>query len=695
MKTLIIAEKPSLARDIASALGVPERGTHFESSGLIVGYCVGHLVEIYDGQSDSDRTKLPVIPSPFSLRVIKGKSDRFNDVKSLMSRSDVGLIVNACDAGREGEAIFRLVYEMAKCKKPTQRIWLQTMTNTGIVKAWNERVDSSAYDNLAHAARSRNEADWLFGMNGSRAAFSSLGRVMTPTLAMVCRAYLANQNFVSTKYWEIHGDFQLACGSYLGKWFSSDPNFGEDKSRFYSEKDAQSLLNKINNSNPSSVVDECKTVHSSPPSLFDLTSLQRESNKHFNFSAAKTLTIAQALYEKHKAISYPRTDSQHLPEDYVAKCGQAIELLSQSYSVISNHCNRVIQNNWVVPTKRIFNDGKISDHFAIIPTGIIDGFMSYDESLVYDLICRRFLAVFHPDAQFAQTNRTTTVQNEIFKSSGKVLLRSGWKEVYGFSDQDDQYTSLPLLTVGEPARTLSFEVKLCKTKAPALLNESSLLRLMEHAGKAIDDAELSDALKEKGIGTPATRAATIEKLKDTKGHEGRAKEPFVKVEKNFLIPTEKGLSLIAYLDRVYPGITSAALTGQWEFDLKQMESGHLSRSVFMSNIRDAVLDMVAQIQRDPPQKSVSVNTGASARTQFGICPLCRGGVFDYDIRYSCSCGLTLWKTIAGKKVPAKNMRQILDFGKTDLVNGFKSRAGNKFNARLKIDLKEKKITFDF
>jgi len=451
------------------------------------------------------------------------------------------------------------------------------------------------------------EADWLVGINGSRASRNAVGRVMTPTLSMIVSAYLNHKNFVAQDYWEIYGHFTVAAGTYAAKWVpaqdsvqgQADQTRAEEGARFFEEKQARALLTKLQHAQPSSIVDDFKIIHAAPPPLFDLTSLQREANRLFKFSAAKTLEIAQALYETHKVCSYPRTDSQALPEDYVAKCAQVVHLLGRANPGYLPFAQAIIQNTWVRPNKKIFDNDKISDHFAIIPTGATSSTLSKDESTIYDLICRRFLAAFHPEAVFNQTTRTTLVAGETFRVVGKVLVQPGWKALYGSEPKRPDEIDLPALTKGETGKVTKYQLRASKTKPPPLHTESSLLRAMETAGKVVADGELAAALKERGIGTPATRAAIIEKLKDTRGFQGRTKEPFIRLDKNFLIPSDKGLALIAYLTRVYPEITSPALTGQWEYQLKQMEQGALARSVFMQDMRQTVHGMVEKILKVP------------------------------------------------------------------------------------------------
>jgi len=695
-KTLIIAEKPSVAKDIAAALGVARCGDHYEITDCIVSYCVGHLVEV-DVPEAADRTVLPILPAKFGLRPIDRTRDQFKKVKALMNRSDVSRVINACDAGREGEAIFRLTYELAGCNKPIERMWLQTMTKAGIIAAWKNREPGSKYQGMADAARSRMESDWLYGINGSRVLFSQAGRVMTPTLALVVKAYLANTQFASKDYWEVHGTFKTAAGEYIAKWIPNKDDADEEgeSSKFTDKSKAEALTSECKGIAPSAVVDTTKPVSNAPPSLYDLTTLQRDANRIFKFSAAKTLTIAQSLYETHKVTSYPRTDSSHLPEDYVGKCQQVVALLGANIATLKPHADRITNAGWVKPTKRIFDNSRISDHFAIIPTGAAPKSLSLDEQKIYDHICKRFLAAFHPNAQYAQTTRITVVNGENFRASGKVLISSGWQEVYG-NPPDSKEPALCKYVPNEPVANLGIVTKTCKTKAPALLTEAALLKAMETAGKSLDDKALSDAMKEKGIGTPATRAATIEKLKDAKGKGGAAKEPFIKVDKNFMVPTTKGLMLIAHLQTHYPRLTSATLTGEWEYRLALMEKNQADRTSFMADIRSEVVSMVDTLKAFPPSKrDYATNTPEPCAKKIGACPACKDDVLDLGMKIGCGCGFSVWKTVAGKKLNLKEQKALLERGRTDLISGFTSKAGKKFNAILALDKTTGKVNFEF
>lgn len=685
-KTLIIAEKPSVAKDIAAALGVPRQGDVYENDHIVVSNCIGHLVEIFTPEADDYSAKIPIIPDRFQLRVVTRTASQFSVLKKLMARSDVSCVANACDAGREGEAIFRLVYELAGCKKKMERLWLQSMTKAAIKTAWEKREPGSKRDNLADAARSRAEADWLVGINGSRACRQAVGRVMTPTLALVVDRFIANRDFKPTDYFEVFGTFGLASGEYKAKWI---PAKQSDQSKLIEDRSvADAVVAKCKGVTPSSVSDESKPTRSAAPFLFDLTSLQREANKRYKFSAQKTLTIAQALYEKHKVTSYPRTDSQRLPEDYVGKCKTILGDL-QGLSDFESLAKKPLDNNWVVPNKRIFDDSKISDHFAITPTGVLPSGLSSDEQKIFDLVTRRFVAIFYPDAEYTSTTRTTIVSDEVFRVSGRVLVKRGWLEVLGSVEPDDEKTPpLSALAPGEIAANKKIEVVAQKTKPPALFTEATLLTAMESAGKSLDDDELADAMKERGLGTPATRAATIEKLLDA-GKLG----PYMERKGNLLVPTERGIAICDHLREKEPKMISPVLTGEWEYKLLQMEKGKVARRGFMSEIESFVREMVANT-------TTRVAIGeAAAEPVVTPCPAC-GKALVSNGRFVShesgeDCEFKLWTTISARKLSLAEINALLKNGKLPVSDGFVSKDKKKFSAGVVLDNKTGKTSFEF
>ncbi|MFS8086914.1 MAG: DNA topoisomerase III, partial [Acidobacteriota bacterium] len=559
-KALIIAEKPSVAADIARALGgFSKKDDYFESDEYVLSSAIGHLLEI--GMPEDEEVKrgkwtfahLPAIPSRFELKPIEKTEARLKLLNRLLKRKDVDALINACDAGREGELIFRYIVQYAKSKHPIRRLWLQSMTPAAIRDGFAGLRSDKELRPLADAARCRSESDWLVGINGTRAmtAFNSksggfqlttVGRVQTPTLAILVEREERIKRFVSRPYWEVHGTFGAKSGEYAGRWFDENFRKADDDEharaeRLWDETKAAAILATCARK-PGIVTEESKPSTQSPPLLYDLTSLQREANGRFGFSARTTLSLAQALYEKHKVLTYPRTDSRALPEDYLPTVRKTLDSLkdSNAYHV---HAKKILDEKWVKPNRRIFDNSKISDHFAIIPTLQAPKTLNEIEQKLYDLVVKRFLAVFYPAAEFLNTTRVTRVENEPFKSEGKVLVNAGWLAVYGKEVQgEDDAANLVPVEPKEKVKTTAIEVKAMQTKPPARLNEATLLSAMEGAGKLVDDEELRAAMAARGLGTPATRAAII---------EGLLTEKYIHREGRELVPTAKAFSLMVLL----------------------------------------------------------------------------------------------------------------------------------------------------
>src|SRR5262245_44432899 len=533
-KQLIIAEKPSVANDIARALGGFERhGDYFENKNYVLSSAVGHLLELRAPEEHDPRSgrwtfkHLPVIPPHFDLVPIEKSEARLNLLLRLIKRKDVTGLINACDAGREGELIFRYIVEHAKAKKPVQRLWLQSMTQGAIRDGFSGLRPGRELLPLADAAKCRSEADWLVGINGTRAmtAFNNkvsetgfykttVGRVQTPTLAILVEREERIQNFKSRDYWEVHGRFGAKAGEYAERWF--DPQFKKDDDaerkpeRLWDGAAAAAIVEACSGKH-GTVNDEAKAATQLSPLLFDLTSLQRDANGRFGFSARTTLSLAQALYERHKVLTYPRTDSRALPEDYIATVKSTLEALRESKAYAA-FAGQVLKAKWVKPNKRIFDDAKISDHFAIIPTLQRPKRLSEAEAKLYDLVVKRFLAVFYPPAEYLLTTRITRVGEQPFKTEGKVLVNPGWLAVYGKETQSTEDPTLAKVDPNEKVATESVRVVANQTRPPARFTEATLLSAMEGAGKLIEDDELREAMREKGLGTPATRAQIIEGL---------------------------------------------------------------------------------------------------------------------------------------------------------------------------------------
>jgi DNA topoisomerase III len=713
-KSLIIAEKPSVAGDIAKALGgftKDKSGEFFESGDCVVSSAVGHLLELVLPEGvEAKRGKwtfaaLPVIPPHFDLKPIEKNEARLKVLLKLIKRKDVDKLVNACDAGREGELIFRYIVQYSQSDKPIQRLWLQSMTAAAIREGFEQLRTDQDMIPLADAAVCRSESDWLVGINGTRAmtAFNSktggfhlttVGRVQTPTLAILVEREDKIKKFVPRDYWEIHGTFAAQAGEYVGRWF--DEKFtkreGDEHQRAErlwelarAEEIQKKCLGKIG-----IVTEESKPTTSMSPLLYDLTSLQREANGRFGFSAKNTLGLAQALYEKHKVLTYPRTDSRALPEDYIGTVKKTLEMFTghgpshgtQFVTRYTTFAETILKNDWVKPNKRIFNNAKISDHFAIIPTLVAPKGLSEPEQKLYDMVTKRFLAIFYPPAEFLVTTRITRVEGEPFKSEGKVMVKAGWMEVYGKEADTDEAPTLAPVQPDERVNTTKVEVQANVTKPPPRYTEATLLSAMEGAGKLIDDEELREAMSEKGLGTPATRAQTI---------EGLIWEKYVLRNGRELQPTAKAFSLMALLNGLgIPELTSPELTGEWEFKLNQMARGKLKRVDFMREIATATRDIVAKA------KSYDSDTVPG---DFGTlktpCPKCGGEIHENYKKFQCQkCDFSLWKIVAGRQLEIPEVEQLIEKGQVGPLQGFRSAKGFPFAAMIKMG-PEFKPEFDF
>ncbi len=706
-KTLIIAEKPSVAQDLARVLGKFERnGDFFESDTAIISSAVGHLLEIAppDGFEPA-RGKwkienLPSIPPDFQLVPIERNAARLATLKKLLKRKDVTAVVNACDAGREGELIFRNIMRASGVQKPIQRLWLQSMTPESIRSAYAKLRPDAELLPLADAAISRAEADWLVGINATRAltAFNSLdggfhktpaGRVQTPTLAILVEREEKIRAFKAKTYFEVFADFEVAAGDYRGRWFDekfSKKGADEDSKpeRLWEKARAEAIVAKCLGK-PGEIHEEKKPTTQAPPLLYDLTTLQREANQRFGFPARMTLQIAQALYEKHKALTYPRTDSKFLPEDHIETAKHVLDSVKDS--ALAVHARTALSKGWVRPNKRIFNNAKVSDHFAIVPTGTIPKTLDDKEQRIFDLVSRRFVAVFFPSAQFEITTRITRVEGEAFKTDGKVIVDPGWLAVYGKQAESEEDSEKAVVAVksGEKAKTLTVELKESETKPPARLNEATLLSAMEGAGKLVDDEELREAMSERGLGTPATRAQVI---------EGLLTEGYILRQGRDLIATAKGMSLITLLrDLQAEALTKPELTGEWEFRLRQMERGQLSRADFMRQIGLLTTDLVGKVR---------ASMGREVSGQFQpldvACPKCGHQGFKESFRcFECpGCKFVVWKTMAGREFEREEVEMLLTKGKVGPLEGFRSKLGRAFSANVQLDeAQEWKQRFDF
>jgi DNA topoisomerase-3 len=711
VKTLVIAEKPSVARDLADALpGTFEKtDTSFESDDYVITFAVGHLVELVDPEDYDERLKkwrmadLPIVPDEFRLRPRDAKAKKqLNAIHRLMKRDDVDRIVNGCDAGREGELIFAYIYETSGVDKPVDRLWINSMTKQAIREGFERLRPGEQLASLEAAARSRSEADWLVGMNATRAAtirgrawvggVVSLGRVQTPTLAMIVRREREIQAFTPEPYRLVRAQFDPR---YEGLWFEGDETriFG-DLSR------ADQIVGKVSGKDGTVEKIERKEQSERAPLLYDLTSLQRDANRRFGFSARRTLQAAQSLYEDKKAITYPRTSSRYLSGDMVPLLKPTAETLApiDEYRPFAEFVLALDQ----LPLGRVVNDARVDDHHAIIPTDVEHALslFSPDERRVFDLVARRFLAVFHPPARYARTTVVTEVEGERFRTRGKITLEAGWRGVYGLEADEERKTDdeteaesgeLPQLEQGQTVRCVSAEAEAKETKPPPRYTEATLLSAMETAGKLVEDEEAREAMKERGLGTPATRAETIETLIRREYIERVSKE---------LQPTPKGLQVITMLEQ-HP-LTSPELTGDWEKRLADIEHGTGDRGRFIEDIAGFTASTVEQIAALDKEKL------RPERVELGPCPRC-GAVTGEIIRensraYGCTswksreepgCGFVIWKRVAGRTLTPEIARQLLEEGRTkEVLSGFRSRAGKPFRARLVLN-DEGKVEFEF
>jgi DNA topoisomerase-3 len=693
--TLIIAEKPSVAADLVKVLGAKsfkKNNGYYESDTTIVSHAIGHLVTIADPKDIDERYKawdmktLPMLPEKFPLVATPSTKSQLSIVGKLIKRKDVTTIVNACDAGREGELIFFYILDyVLKGKftgKTIKRLWMQSMTPAAIKDAFEHLRTAEEMENLKDAALCRSEADWLVGMNGSRGltAYNSsmggfqitpCGRVQTPTLAIIVKREEERQQFKPEKFWTVEADFDNGGSAYLGKWFTASKEEGKDRvKQIFDEKKANEILAKCKGK-PGKIEETTAPSQQKCGQLYDLTTLQREANNRFGFSAKTTLSIAQALYEKHKATTYPRTDSRCLPEDYVAPVKATLGKIT---GPLAKFAQEALDKNYVKRTPKVFDNTKISDHFAIIPTGVAPKGLSEAEEKIYTMVCQRFIAVFFPPAQYLGTTRITTIEGETFITEGKILVDPGFKAVYG-KDSDEE-SNIPKLK-GDSAKTLDIRAEEDFTKPPAHYTESTLLSMMESAGKLVEDDELRDAMKERGLGTPATRAAIIEKLVSDKYVVRDGKE---------MIPTAKAFDLIKVLSAMNcDALTSPELTGEWEYKMDLISKGKESRENFMKGIVDMTKAMVKNIKGFKEE-----NTTGEAK----FSPVNGKKVFETVSRYTTEDGIVIRKIVGGKHLSDEEIVELLTKRKIGPLTGFRSKRGAEFSAVLTIN-DQNKIEFVF
>jgi DNA topoisomerase III len=676
-KTLVICEKPSVARDLVAALPgrFAESNDLFESDTYVIGFAVGHLVEQVDPDEYDAKYKrwkfedLPIVPDEFRYEPRDAKAGKqLKSLHAAMRRKDIDELVNACDAGREGELIFKLILQTAKVEKPVRRAWFSSMTKSAIADAFESLRDDAELRPLEDAARSRSEADWLIGMNATRAATTrigsprstiSLGRVQTPTLALIVHRDLEIAAFVPEDYWQVQAQFDTAANErYVGMLQQGSSN------RLKTAEEAARIASSANGADAVVESVERKPLVEQPPLLYDLTTLQREANQRFGFTAKRTLAAAQGCYERHKVLTYPRTSSRYISSDLVPTLAGVVARVAAADPTYEKAA-AAISGLQVLPSARAVNDAKVGDHHAIIPTDEAHQLagLSSDERRIYDLVARRFLAVFHPASESEQTVVWTAVGEDRFRSRGKVLLVAGWRAAYGeealpaaddAKPDEDAEQRLPKLTEGQAVRCVEAEALAKQTKPPARYNESSLLRAMETAGKLVEDDEAAEAMKDSGLGTPATRAATIERLIDALYLEREGKQ---------LRATAKAIGIITTLGD--HELASPALTGEWERRLLRIEAGEESRDIFMRDIRTFTEETVAWFS-DKDRSAMRVE-----RRVVGPCPRCDGEIVERPKSYSCTswkskadpgCGYTLWKEVGGRTITFEEAQEYVAKG---------------------------------
>jgi DNA topoisomerase III len=696
---LIVAEKPSVGRDIAGALG-----RHRKDKGSLVGqgwtvtWALGHLAELAPPDAYGEEYKkwrlesLPILPGRFKVRVNHKTREQFNVVKGLMRSPSVKEVVNACDAGREGELIFAYLYSLSGCKKPVRRLWISSLTHEAIREGFDALRQGTAMKPLEDAARSRGEADWIVGMNatraysvrfGGRGNVLSVGRVQTPTLKLLVDREKEIEDFEPEKFWTVHARFSRDGRTYDGVWFRKKQN------RLTDRETADRIAEKVRGGTGTVRKAQKKTATEKPPLLYDLTELQRNANARYGFTAERTLRAAQALYEERKLITYPRTSSRYLSKDMVGGLKKRVEAAG-ALPDLAPFAEKLLGGQKLPISKRIVDDSKVTDHHAIVPTNKkSSGGLSPDETKVYDLVARRFVAVFFPAARFENTTVVTEVRKQTFLSRGRVVLEAGWRALYpgGVGGRKEKEPPvLPPIEVGQEWAVAKVGVKEGETKPPPRYSESALLGAMETAGKLVEDEELRQQMKDSGLGTPATRAATIERL---------IKVGYVEREKKALVPTEKGRSLIGLLGE--SPLSSPELTARWEERLAKMEKGAERRPDFMADIDGFTTKLVEEVRRMEGEKLASPSR---SREPLGACPKCGAPVVETKKAYSCSawkktgCDFAIWKQVSGKRLSEGQAKQLLAKGRTGQMKGFKSKAGKPYAAALKLD-SEHKVRLEF
>jgi DNA topoisomerase-3 len=692
-KILIIAEKPSVAADLVKVLpGKFERSkTHYEGEKYIVSFAIGHLVSIcYPEEIDPsyqkwDIEKLPILPEKFPLKELPDTKGQLNALQKLIRRKDVREIINACDAGREGELIFKyiisFVWNSSVGQKTFKRLWLQSMTSDAIKNGLNNLRSDAEMRPLEDTALCRSESDWLIGINATRAltGFNSrkggffltpCGRVQTPTLSLIVKRERTRQNFVPRPFSTLLATFAFDDDTYQGKWI--DPNFAKEENDGYERADriweaekAEAIIARCTG-RPAKIEETSKKSTQRSPQLFDLTSLQREANSRYGFSAQNTLSIAQALYERHKVLTYPRTDSRHLPEDYQKTVSKTLK--SQTEWQYGKFAEKALQEKYVQPDKKIFNNSKISDHHAIIPTTTLPANLSEAELKIYRMVVQRFLAVFFPPAVYLNTRRLSLVENETFLTEGKILLEAGWKAIYGLIEDEDRDAVLSPIPKKAAIHCARIAREEQITTPPARFNEATLLSAMENSDKLVDDDELADAMKERGLGTPATRAAIIEKL---------IKEKYVVREGKDLTPTGKAFELLALLEGMEINVlASPEMTGEWELKLNRMLKGEFSREKFMEEIRHLTRHIISQVKNfETTEKQPEAPFSPVAGMRFFTSPT---AYVSEDKK------ITLRKILGGRVMSEAEIVRLIEGETLGPFSDFRSKKGKPFTASIRL-----------
>lgn len=740
MKTLVIAEKPDMGRNIAAVIEPRAKNnrTYLEGEQYIITWAIGHLVGLAEPDAYDPKYKrwnlrdLPIIPEQFKIIPNPKTKDQLKVIGEVAKRCSH--IVNACDAGREGQYIFALIQQQLKLKQPVKRLWISDLTPESIGRGFAELKDGVEFENLTQAARARSEADWLIGMNASRAfttrhqTLLSVGRVQTPVLALIYDRQKEIEAFESQTFYDVKALFKQDQLEYTGTWQ------GE---RLTSQEKAETIAARVHGKNGTITKYEVKETKEYPFKLYDLTLLQREANAKYGYSAKKTLDLAQALYERHKVISYPRTNSNYVNEQNIEGMHKALHMLkSTSYASMAAGADpsRVHVNN-----KAVCNPQRVEDHHAILPTLKRPGTLSKEEQHIYDLVITRFLSHFYPPAMYKQHTVLTEVEGETFKTGIKELLSLGWKVLIsqdtekkksksskkGKEDEEEENQEWNDrsfdLTPDKPVQCKKSEVKEKATQPPKSYTEGTLLKAMESAGKSIEDEALRDAMKDSGLGTPATRAATIERLK---------KVGYITMQGKKIIVTQKGRTAVELIRHAgVELLASPEMTGQWERRLHQISKGEASADVFMQNVQKFTVSIINKVSSQRPAPSslfggdedkskgrgkrgaskaapaskardertskptpksapAASNEAPSVRSPLGRCPRpgCDGHIIEGRKGYGCAnfksgCSYVIWKEFAGKQISHAMLKSLLLQGKTQVLS-FKKEDGSTYKGRL-------------